>query len=112
DAAHLLPAVAARGRYYVHAVLAAIKSFNLPTAWLDAPVVKLLNHLRHQPGTQLQVVGMFVAMNTSELRLLRRYQKLEHEPAASAAVQVIRQPFQATRLALVQRLVGLRVVPH
>ena len=94
DAADSVPAVSARGGHDLFAVLAPVQSFDLPNIRLDAGVLKLHDGLHHQLGTKLEVVGFLVSFETLELRLLWRHEQFEHEPAATLAVQVIRQSFQ------------------
>ena len=63
-------------------------------------------------GPQLQIVGLLVALQLVELRLLGGHQQLEHEAALALAVQIVGQPLQPGGLRLVQRLVALGVVAH
>ena len=61
---------------------------------------------------ELEVVGLLVALQPVELRLLRRHQQLEHETASLCACEVVGQPLQPRGLALVQRAVAFGVVAH
>jgi hypothetical protein len=111
DAADLVAAAAPRHRHYLHAVLAAVESLDLPDVGLDADLLQVLDRAHHQAGPDLAVVGLLVALEPLELRWLGRHQQLEHEQPA-ALVQVVGQPLQTSRLPLVQRLLALRVVAH
>src|SRR5271165_7114312 len=63
DAADLNAPTAAGRSHYFFAVFRAVKSFDLPHVRLDPSVLQLLNALRHQPGTQCEVVGLLVSSN-------------------------------------------------
>src|SRR5262249_7727620 len=83
---------------------------DLPHVRLYLCVLELLDALGHKPRAQLQIVGLLVALKLFKLRLLRRYQQLEHKQAATLIMQVVRQPLQPSRLPAVYCLVALGVV--
>src|SRR6266478_10088137 len=112
DAADAVPAVAARGGDDPLAVLATVEPFDLPDVRLDSGILELADRLDHQSWPELQVVGLLVALEQLELRLLRRHQQLEHEPAPPLAVQVFGEPPQTSGLPPVQRLIAFRVVAN
>src|SRR3989442_937281 len=112
DAAHLVATAPARGGDDPLAVLVPVESLDLPDVGLDLRVLKLLDGLDHQPGPQLQVIGLLVSPEPLELDLLRGHEQLEHESAVTLVVQILGQPLQAGRLTPVQGLIALRVVAH
>jgi hypothetical protein len=68
--------------------------------------------LDHQARPELEIIGLLVALELIELRLLRRHQELEHEATAVLGSEKIGQAFQSGGLPLVQRAVALRVVAY
>src|SRR5215831_14473364 len=98
DAADFVATAPTRGRHNLRAILAAVQPLDLPHVRLYLCVLELLDALDHKPGAQLQVVGLLVALKLFKLRLLRRYQQLEHKQAATLTMQVVRQPLQPSRL--------------
>ena len=98
DAADLIAAAGARRRHDRLAILAPIEAFDLPEIRLDAGVLQLADGLDHQARPQLEIIGLLVALELVELRLLRRHQELEHEAAAVRAGEIIGQALQAGRL--------------
>src|SRR5262249_47948223 len=112
DAADFVATAPTRGRHNLRAVLAAVQPLDLPHVRLYLSVLELLDALDHKPRAQLQIVSLLVALKLFKLRLVRRYQQLEHKQAATLTMQVIRQPLQPSRLAAVYCLVALGVVAH
>src|SRR5262249_13900287 len=111
NAADLVPALAVGGRDYAGAVFAAVQTLDFPNVRLHARVLQFPDGPDHQPGPQLQVIGLLVAFHAVQLRLLRRHQKLEHEQAI-AAVQIVRKPFQSLGLPFIEVFFALGVVAH
>src|SRR5262245_48666690 len=89
DAADGVPPAAAGNSHDLLAILAPVEPLDLPDVGLDPLVLELADGLNHQPGPDLQIVGLAVAFDSFQLRLLRRHQQLEHVPAAVVVVQVI-----------------------
>src|SRR6516162_1155719 len=98
DAADFVATAPTRGGHNLRAILAAVQPLDLPHVRLYLCVLELLDALDHKPGAQLQIVGLLVALKLFKLRLLRRYQQLEHKQAATLTMQVVRQPLQPSRL--------------
>ena len=101
-----------RGGHHRFAILATIKSLDFPDIRLHAGVLKFLDGLHHQLGTKLKIVGFLVAFEPFHLRLLRRHQEFEHEPAFTFGMQIVGKLFQPRRLPLVQRPFALWIVAH
>src|SRR6185369_4179422 len=112
DAADLVAAAGSRGRHDRPAILAAIKALDLPYVRIDAGILELADGLDHQVGPQLEIIGLRVALELVELRLLRRHQELEHEATAFVGGEKIGQAFQSGGLPLVQRAIALRIIAH
>src|SRR5262245_43849751 len=112
DAADVPPAAAARRRHHLLAVFAAIEPSDLPPVRLASGVRQLADRLHHQPRAELEIVRPSVTSEPFELRFLGRHQQLEHEKTTALSMQVIGQPFQSVRLALVERPIALGVVAH
>src|SRR6266849_2450843 len=112
DAPHVGPATAARGGHNLLAVLPPLESFDLPDVGLDLRILKLLDRLGHQPGTELPIVGLRIPLEPVELGLFRGHEQLEHEPASAVAAQVLGESLQPLRLPPVQRRIALRIVAH
>src|SRR5882672_3078673 len=110
DATHFVPAVTPRGGHNLLAVLVAVKPLDLPHIRFDACVLQLVNGPDHQAWAKLQVILLFISLDSIELRLLRRDQQFKHESAESVGAQVFGQTFQAGCLPHVQSLIALRVV--
>src|SRR5215468_2085719 len=98
DAADFVATTLTHGRHNLRAVLAAVQPLDLPHVRLYLCVLKLLDALDHKSRAQLAIVGLLVALELFKLRLLRRYQQLEHKQTATFTMQVVRQPLQANRL--------------
>src|SRR5262252_9614212 len=98
DAADIVATALTHGRHNLRAVLAAVQPLDLPHVRLYLCVLKLLDALDHKSRAQLAIVGLLVALELFKLRLLRRYQQLEHKQTATFTMQVVRQPLQASRL--------------
>src|SRR5262249_3041635 len=98
DAADFVATAPTRGRHNLRAVLAAVQPPHLPPVRRYLGVLALCDALDKKPGAQLQIVGLLVALKLFKLRLLRRYQQLEHKQAATLTMQVVRQPLQPSRL--------------
>src|SRR5262249_2788875 len=98
DAADFAAPAPTRGRHNLRAILAAVQPLDFPHVRLYLCVLELLDALDHKPGAQLQIVDLLVALKLFKLRLLRRYQQLEHKQAATLTMQVVRQPLQPSRL--------------
>jgi hypothetical protein len=67
----------------------------------------LLDRLDHEARANFDIVSLLVSLDAIELSLFRRHQQLEHEQAGRFAVQGVREPLQASCLALVQILLPL-----
>src|SRR5215813_5842925 len=112
DAADTVSAAAARGGDDPLAVLTTVEPFDLPDVRLDPGILELVDRPDHEPWPELQVVGILVTRERLELRLLRRHQQLEHEPAPAPAVQIFGEVPQTSGLPAVQHLIAFRVVAH
>src|SRR5262245_26537385 len=110
DATDALPTAAARGRDDPLAVLMTVEPLDLPDVRLDPGTLELADRPDHEPWPELQIVCLPVAREPLELRLLRRHQQLEHEPAPALAVQVFGELLQTSGLPSVQRLIAFGVV--
>src|SRR5262249_3553189 len=86
NAADAHPAAAACGRDDPLAVLTTVEPLDLPDVRLDPGTLELAERPDHEPWPELQIVCLPVARERLELRLLRRHQQLEHEPAPALAV--------------------------
>src|SRR5262249_11308398 len=93
-------------------VLAAIKALDLPYIGFDTGLVQLAHGLDHQTRPDLEIVGLLVPPELVELRLLGWHQKLEHETAAAAGGEDLRQLLQPCRLPPVEGAVSRRIVAH
>src|SRR2546427_1502932 len=112
DAADFVSPIAMRGGHGLFAVLAAIESLYLPDIRFNAGVLQLLDRLKHQPRTEVQVVGFGASPKPIELRLLCRNQQLKHESAPTLATKVVGQLPEARGLSLVQHRITLGVVAN
>src|SRR5712692_2627398 len=83
DAADPVATAPARGGDDPLAVLAPVKSLDLPDVGLDLRILKLLDGLDHQAGPKFQLVGLLVCSKPIELPLFRGHEQLEHESAAT-----------------------------
>src|SRR4051812_12531740 len=110
DARDAVAAFAAHELRDLVARLAVLDPLDLPDVRLDAAVLQLQDRLHHQLRTNLGVVAILAAGDGLELRGLRGNEQLE-EVLAVMLVQPLREAAQLLHLALVHRLIALRVVP-
>src|SRR5262245_33793513 len=80
DAADAVSPAAARGDDDPLAVLTTVEPLDLPDVRFDPGVLELADRPDHEAWPHLQIVGL-LAPERLKLRLLRRHQQLEHEPA-------------------------------
>src|SRR5262249_51986779 len=92
------------------AVFTGIEPLDFPNVRLYAGVLELFDGLHHQVRTQLQIIGLLVAVEFGKLRLFRRYQELEHEPALTLAMEIFGKTLQVHRLPFVKRMIACRIV--
>src|SRR4029434_6352470 len=78
DTADFVPAARACSAHHPRAVLPPIESFDLPRVRFDTGVLKLLDRLCHEFGTQFEIVGLPVALEPVKLGLLWGDEQLEH----------------------------------
>src|SRR3954464_4393854 len=105
----LAPPAAARLPGEHLAVGALVHALDLPDVHLDAELLDLLDRAPHQLRTQLGVVAVRVAAGLLQLLVGGGHQQLEEELAV-VLVEPVREPLEASGLALVHLAVAVRVV--
>lgn len=92
DAPDRVPPITTSDRDDLRAILGTVEPLDLPDVGFDAGILQLADCLNHQPGVQLKVVSLLVAMHAIKLGLLRGHQEFEHEQAPTSRLQVLGQP--------------------